>query len=209
MSQHDDPSRTRHGKEDIAVENTPESDIENIQEGSENQASAGETSADAAAVADELAARLKHAETEAEQYREQALRAQAEMENVRKRAQRDVESARKFAIEKFATELLGVCDSLELGLQAAEASHGDFDKLKEGMDMTHRMLVSSMEKVGVEPIDPAGETFNPEYHEAVSTQPTNDLAPNTVASVMQKGYVLNGRVLRAAMVTVAKPAEES
>ena len=130
------------------------------------------------------------------------------MENIRKRSQRDVEAAKKFAIEKFATELLGVRDSLELGLKAAEDNAGDFDKLKEGMDMTHRMLASSMEKVGIEAINPEGETFNPEFHEAVSTQPTDELPANSVAAVMQKGYTLNGRVLRAAMVTVAKPADQ-
>jgi molecular chaperone GrpE len=100
-----------------------------------------------------------------------------------------------------------VRDSLELGLKAAEEHSGDYDKLKEGMDMTVRMLVSSMEKVGIEAIDPKGEAFNPEFHEAVSTQPSEELEPNTVAEVMQKGYTLNGRVLRAAMVVVAKPAD--
>src|SRR5699024_10184160 len=115
--------------------------------------------------------------------------------------------ARKFAIEKFAAELLGVRDSLELGLLAAEDNHGDFDKLKEGLEMTHRMLASSMEKSGIEVINPEGETFNPQYHEAVSTQPTDDLTPNVIASVLQKGYTLNGRVLRPARVVVAKSSD--
>ena len=173
-----------------------------------------ETAAEADAVlagdqdVETLTAELEAARADAEKYRDQAVRAHAEMENVRKRAQRDVESARKFAIEKFASELLGVRDSLELGLKAAEDNAGDFDKLKEGMDMTHRMLASSMEKVGIEAINPEGETFDPEFHEAVSTQPTDELPANSVAAVMQKGYTLNGRVLRAAMVTVAKPADK-
>lgn len=206
MSQHDE-RQTPHGEQDAAAENTPQPDIERVQDGSEDYVDAGESSADSVAETDELSAQLEQAQAEAEQYRDQAARAQAELENVRKRAQRDVESARKFAIEKFASELLGVQDSLELGLKSAEEHHGDFDKLKEGMEMTHRMLASSMEKVGIEVINPEGETFNPEYHEAVSTQPTDEMAPNTVASVMQKGYTLNGRVLRAAMVTVAKPSD--
>ena len=173
-----------------------------------------ETAAEADAVlagdsdVETLAAELEAARADAEKYRDQAVRAAAEMENIRKRSQRDVEAAKKFAIEKFATELLGVRDSLELGLKAAEDNAGDFDKLKEGMDMTHRMLASSMEKVGIEAINPEGETFNPEFHEAVSTQPTDELPANSVAAVMQKGYTLNGRVLRAAMVTVAKPADQ-
>jgi molecular chaperone GrpE len=206
MSQ-DEKHNTPHGKTDSAAENTPQPDIEGIQTGTEEYVDAGEATADSIAETDELQAELDQARAEAEQYRDQAVRAHAEMENVRKRAQRDVESARKFAIEKFASELLGVRDSLELGLKAAEEHSGDYDKLKEGMDMTVRMLVSSMEKVGIEAIDPKGEAFNPEFHEAVSTQPSEELEPNTVAEVMQKGYTLNGRVLRAAMVVVAKPAD--
>ncbi|MGN8159278.1 nucleotide exchange factor GrpE [Salinisphaera sp. RV14] len=207
MSQHDE-RQTPHGERDSAAANRPQPDIKQVQDGPEDQVDTGEASADGMAETDALSAELEQARADAEKYRDQAVRAAAELENVRKRAQRDVESARKFAIEKFATELLGVRDSLELGLKAAEENQGDFEKLKEGMDMTYRMLASSMEKVGIEPINPEGETFNPEYHEAVSTQPSDELAPNTVASVMQKGYMLNGRVLRAAMVTVAKPAGE-
>lgn len=207
MSQHDERGTPR-GEQDSAAGNTPRPDIETVQDGSEDHVDSDGASADSLSETRELIAELEQARGEAEQYRDQAVRAHAEMENVRKRAQRDVESARKFAIEKFASELLGVRDSLELGLQAAESNHGDFDKLKEGMEMTYRMLASSMEKVGIEAINPEGEPFNPEFHEAVSTQPTDDLAPNTVASVMQKGYMLNGRVLRAAMVTVAKPTGE-
>ena len=138
---------TPHGETDSAAENTPQPDIEGIQTGTEEYVDAGEATADSIAETDELQAELDQARAEAEQYRDQAVRAHAEMENVRKRAQRDVESARKFAIEKFASELLGVRDSLELGLKAAEEHSGDYDKLKEGMDMTVRMLVSSMEKV--------------------------------------------------------------
>ena len=207
MSQQD-KSNTPHDEQDSAAENTAQPDVEGVQTGSEDFVDAGESTADSVSETDELQAALDQAQAEAEQYRDQAVRAHAEMENVRKRAQRDVESARKFAIEKFASELLGVRDSLELGLKAAEEQSGDYDKLKEGMDMTVRMLVSSMEKVGIEAVDPKGETFNPEFHEAVSTQPSDELEPNTVADVMQKGYTLNGRVLRAAMVVVAKPAGE-
>lgn len=207
MSQQDKP-RTPHDEQDSAAENRPEPDVEEAQTGSEDFVDAGENTADSISETDELQAELEQARAEAEQYRDQAVRAHAEMENVRKRAQRDVESARKFAIEKFAGDLLGVRDSLELGLKAAEEHSGDFEKLKEGMEMTERMLASSMEKAGIEAINPEGETFNPELHEAVSTQPSDELKPNTVARVMQKGYTLNGRVLRAAMVVVAKPSGE-
>lgn len=152
---------------------------------------------------DDLDTQLENARAEAESYRDQALRAHAEAENVRKRAERDVEAARKFALERFATELLGVRDSLELGLQAAREDAGA-DKLKEGMELTARMLAQAMEKFGVEVIDPRGEAFDPSYHEAMSVQESGEHEPNTVLSVMQKGYLLNGRVLRPAMVLVSK-----
>lgn len=202
-------SNTPHDEQDTAAENAPQPDVEQVQTGDEDFIAAGEATADSVAETDELQAALDQAQAEAGQYRDQAVRAHAEMENVRKRAQRDAESARKFAIERFAGDLLGVRDSLELGLKAAAEHSGDFDKLKEGMEMTERMLASSMDKAGIEAIDPQGEAFNPERHEAVSTQPSNELTPNTVASVMQKGYLLNGRVLRAAMVVVAKPVQDS
>jgi len=147
---------------------------------------------------------LQQAQEQVRQYHDQALRAAAETQNIRKRAQRDVESARKFALEKFTTELLGVRDSLELGLAAGDNEQADAAKLIEGMQLTARMLANTMEKFGVEQVDPQGETFNPELHEAVSMQETDAQAANTVVSVMQKGYTLNGRVLRAAMVVVAK-----
>ena len=203
MSQQDKP-HTPHGEQESASDDAVQPDIEAVNNGNEadQTASNGEP-----ADVETLQAALDEARAEASQYRDQAVRAMAEAENTRKRAQRDVESARKFALEKFATELLGVRDSLELGLKAAEENAGDFDKLKEGMDMTQRMLASSMEKVGIEVINPEGEVFNPEFHEAVATQPTDDLPANSVAGVMQKGYTLNGRVLRAAMVTVAKPTD--
>lgn len=170
---------------------------------------ASETQQQPASASEELQAQLDEAQSEAEQQREQLMRARAELENVRKRAERDVEAARKFALEKFATELLGVRDSLEMGLQATQEKAGDYDSLKEGMELTERMLRSSMEKFGIEAIDPSGETFNPEFHEAMTTQETGDQPPNTVLSVLQKGYLLNGRVLRPAMVVVSKaPSDE-
>lgn len=157
--------------------------------------------------ADEVAAlreALNQMSDEADRYRDQALRAAAEADNVRKRAQRDVESARKFALEKFAGELLAVRDSLEMGLQVGADQQADAGHLIEGMELTGRMLASAMEKFDIEQVNPMGEVFDPELHEAVSTQETDAQAPNTVTTVVQKGYTLNGRVLRAAMVVVAR-----
>lgn len=129
------------------------------------------------------------------------LRAAAEMENVRKRASRDVENAHKFALERFGKELLGVRDSLEMGLVAAESA--DTDSLREGSVATLKLLATVMQQFGIEQIDPEGEPFDPEFHEAISMQPAEDAEPGSVVSVVQKGYSLNGRLLRPAMVIVA------
>lgn len=135
--------------------------------------------------------------------RDTALRAQAEMENLRKRTRRDIENAHKYALEKFVNELLPIIDSLELGLSAAEKAD-NVDDLLEGMNLTLKMFSAALDKFGVKTIDPQGEKFNPEQHEAVSMQEIEGSEPNTVVSVMQKGYELNGRLVRPAMVMVAK-----
>ena len=131
------------------------------------------------------------------------LRAAAELDNVRKRAARDMENARKYALERFATELLAVRDSLEMGLQAAEAA-GVAD-LIEGNRATLKQLASTMERFGVTEVDPLGEPFDPTLHEAMTVQPSAEVEPDTVLNVFQKGYTLNGRLLRPARVVVAAP----
>ena len=130
------------------------------------------------------------------------LRTAAELENVRKRAARDVENARRFALERFATELLGVCDSLEMGLAAGEGT--DAAALLEGSRATHKQLLATLERFGVAVLDPEGEPFDPEYHEAMTMQPSADVEPGSVLTVFQKGYTLNGRLLRPARVVVAQ-----
>ncbi len=131
-------------------------------------------------------------------------RAQAEIQNIRRRAEQDVEKAHKFGLEKFATELLPVVDSLE---RAIEASQGDEEKVKairEGVEMTLGLFLSSLEKFNVEQLNPQGEVFNPEHHQAMSMVPAEGVETNTVVTVVQKGYLLNGRLVRPAMVMVAK-----
>jgi molecular chaperone GrpE len=137
---------------------------------------------------------------------ERYLRAAAELDNVRKRAARDVENARKFAIERFATELLAVKDSLEMGLAAA-AENTDVDSLLEGSRTTLKQLASALERFGIEEVDPEGEPFDPHLHEAMTTQPSAEVEPDTVLTVYQKGYTLNGRLLRPARVVVAAAAD--
>lgn len=136
---------------------------------------------------------------------EMVLRVQAEMENVRRRAARDVENASKYALEKFARDLLGVVDNLERALaQPAEAGSA----LREGVELTLQSLVSTLERFGISQLNPQGQVFNPEQHEAMSIIEQSDAEPNTVVNVLQKGFLLNGRLLRPAMVIVSKAASQ-
>ena len=132
-----------------------------------------------------------------------ALRATAELENIRKRASRDVEKAHKYALEQFVNGLLPVLDSMELGFNASQSAE-DIEGLREGMELTLKMLFDCLEKFGVHAIDPAGEKFDPNRHEAVSMQELEGRDSGQIVSVMQKGYELNGRLVRPAMVVVAK-----
>lgn len=145
----------------------------------------------------QLAAALEKADANWELY----LRSQAEIENVRRRAEKDLGNAHKFGVEKFASELLGVKDSLELGLSVEDA---DAEKLREGTELTLKMLTQMMEKFNITAVDPVGESFDPNLHQAMTMQESSEHAPNTVIAVMQKGYLLNDRLMRPAMVIVAK-----
>ncbi|GAA3974962.1 nucleotide exchange factor GrpE [Allohahella marinimesophila] len=135
---------------------------------------------------------------------EQMLRIQAEMQNVQRRADSDVERARKFALERFVKELLPVVDSLEKALEAEPGDSQSEAVMREGVEMTLGLLVNALKKFDVEPINPVGSPFNPELHEAMSMVANPDMAPNSVMAVLQKGYTLSGRLLRPAMVIVAK-----
>lgn len=146
-------------------------------------------------------AALAAAESKASEHWDRYLRAAAELENVRKRAVRDVEKARKFALERFGKELLAVRDTLEMGIAAAE--NATAESLLEGKNATLKLLASTMQQFGIEQVDPVGEPFDPELHEAISVQPSDDVEPGSVMTVVQKGYTLNGRLLRPAMVIVA------
>lgn len=144
---------------------------------------------------------LEQAESKAAENWERYLRTAAEPENVRKRATRDVENAHRFALERFGRELLAVKDSLEMSLAAAE--NASVESILEGSEATLKILSGTMQQFGIEELDPAGEPFDPEFHEAISMQPSTDVEPGSVATVVQKGYSLNGRLLRPAMVIVA------
>lgn len=152
----------------------------------------------------ELAQLQSRLESIGNEHKEQLLRMQAELENSRRRAAQDVEKAHKFALEKFVTELLPVKDSLELGLAASTGTDDAVAKLREGMELTLKMLASCLEKFGVQEVDPYGKPFNPEQHQAMSMQESAQHEANTVMMVMQKGYLLNERLIRPAMVVVSK-----
>ncbi len=144
-------------------------------------------------------------ETQLEELKEALLRSQADVQNGRRRAERDIENAHKYAIEKFIKDLLAVLDSMERALELAATTDGFDMAMLEGTQMTHKLLLDTVSKHGVEAIDPVGERFDPQQHEAMSMVESEGQEPNTVTAVMQKGYKLEGRVIRAAMVVVTKP----
>ena len=137
-----------------------------------------------------------------EQLKDEKLRVFAELDNIRKRAQRDVEQAHRYALEKFAAELLPVKDSLDLGVE--NAGKADAAALAEGQAATQRLLAKAMEKAGIVDLNPVGEPFDANLHEAMAAQPSETAEPNSVLAVIQRGYTLNGRLLRAARVIVAR-----
>jgi len=151
-----------------------------------------------------LQKQLAQAEKKAAENWDKVLRIQAEMENLKRRTQKDLDSAHKYGLEKFAKELLSVMDSLELGIQAASSDVPEIVKLKEGSELTIKQFENVFAKFNIEAIDPEGQPFNPEFHQAMTMVPSPDVEPNTVINVFQKGYILNGRLLRPAMVVVSQ-----
>jgi molecular chaperone GrpE len=149
-------------------------------------------------------AALLDANQRAEENWEKFLRTQAELENLKRRSEKDLQNAHRFAIEKFARELLAVADSLELGLSVDTTEVPEVQKLREGMELTLKQLSDTFAKFGLLVINPVGEKFNPELHQAMAMQPTDEAESNTVIKVFQKGYTLNDRLLRPAMVVVAQ-----
>ncbi len=170
---------------------TVETDTIEITEGEDNS------------IEEQLRVNLEVAMKKAEENLELAQRTQADMENLRKRTSRDIENAHKFALEKFVNELLPVIDILVLGIQASESA-SDSDSMVEGMNLTLKKFTDTLEKFGVGVIDPQGEKFNPDRHDAVSMAESDEYESGNIMSVLQKGYELNGRLIRPAMVVVVK-----
>ena len=163
--------------------------------------------AEPAVATDELSAlqqQLATAVAAAQEEKDRALRSAAEMENLRRRSAQDVEKAHKFALEKFAGELLPVIDSLERALELADRDNETLKPMMEGVELTLRAMLTTVGKFGVEQVNPMGDAFDPNRHQAISMVENGNVAPNSVMAVMQKGYELNGRVIRPAMVMVAR-----
>jgi len=154
----------------------------------------------------ELELAVATAQSTVNDQKDSVIRAKAEVDNIRRRAAQDVEKARKFALEKFAGEMLTTVDNLERALQSIDKEDESKKGVIEGIELTLQGLISSLEKFGVKAVDPQDQPFNPELHQAMSMQEVEGAAPNTVIAVMQKGYELNGRLVRPAMVMVSKAA---
>ncbi len=181
---------------DQAEETTVASEATTEQAGAESEAVSSE----------DLSLMLEDARSRADEHWDQLMRLRAEMENLRKRQERDLANAHKFALERFVNELLPVVDSMELGVSAAKEEGADIGKLLEGSDLTLKLFSDVMEKFNVVPVNPEGEPFNPELHQAMSIVPRDDVPANTVVTVVQKGYTLNERLVRPAMVMVSQAA---
>lgn len=151
-----------------------------------------------------LVAENDNLKLELDKAKDQAVRAMAEMQNVSRRAKQDVEKAHKFGLEKFAGDVLAVADNLERALTSMDADDDHLKTAREGIELTHKALLDALTRHSVEQINPTGEPFNPEFHQAMAMVPNPDMEPNTVMEVFQPGYTLNGRLLRPAMVVVAK-----
>ena len=140
--------------------------------------------------------------------KENVLRAAAEVQNIRRRAEQDIEKAHKFALEKFATDLLAVLDSLERGIEVSDPADEKIRPMREGMELTYKLFLDTLKRFQVERIDPLGQPFNPEQQQAMAMEESNQAEPNSVLKVFQCGYVMNGRLLRPAMVVVSKAPSE-
>jgi len=183
----------------MSNKHVPQENLDEKQATAEQEIDSESTASD-----EHLQQHLAEAEAKAKEHWDQLLRVKAEQENLRRRHEREVQNAHKYALERFAQELLPVIDSLELGAEAAAGEGATMEKVREGTELTLKMLLSTIEKFGIQAVHPEGEPFNPEYHQAMSMLESPEHAANTVMNVMQKGYTLNERLIRPAMVVVSK-----
>ncbi|RTR37462.1 nucleotide exchange factor GrpE [Shewanella canadensis] len=197
-----DSSKAKQNQVDEAVEGEIITDNEN--ETVTGEASLMDELTQANFRVEELEQALAAATAKVDEQKDSVIRAAAEVDNIRRRAAIDVEKARKFALEKFANELLPVIDNMERALQGTDAEAEATKAVYEGVELTLKSFIGTVEKFGLKVVNPQGEPFNPEHHQAIGMQPSPDFPANTVMMVMQKGYTLNERLLRPAMVMVSQ-----
>lgn len=187
--------------------NHDQNPLDELQEDQVDISSTRESTADGSPVSiSALQEEIENLKNELTQAKEQSLRVQAEMQNVRRRAQQDVEKAHKFGLEKFVGDLLPVADNLERTVSAASEDKADLQTLVEGVELTLKSLMDALKRQQVETVNPEGEPFDPQFHQAMAAVENRDVEPNTVLNVYQHGYTLHGRLVRPAMVVVSKTA---
>lgn len=193
-----DPSKAKENQTDEAIEG------EILTETGSEDAGLMDELTQANFRVDELEQALIEANAKIEEQKDSVTRAAASEANIRRRASQDVEKAHKFSLEKFANELLPVIDNMERALHGTDAEAEASKAIYEGVELTLKSFVSTVDKFGLKEVNPQGEAFNPEHHQAIGMQPSPDFPANTVMMVMQKGYILNDRLLRPAMVMVSQ-----
>jgi molecular chaperone GrpE len=200
---------TNESKNENGAELTPEQIVEDSIKQAEEQVEASDANEAISAEQEkinELELALVVAKSTVNDQKDSVIRAKAEVDNVRRRSAQDVEKARKFALDKFAAELLPVVDNLERAIESVDKEDEGQKGLAEGVELTLQSMMAALDKFGVKVVDPLDQPFNPELHQAMSMQEIENVAPNTVIAVMQRGYELNGRLVRPAMVMVSKAA---
>ncbi len=196
-------SNRKKNVSDFKADNqTAEEQIPTVEEALENAEEALDQAEET--VTEDITALLAESRVEADKHKDMALRIQADMENLRRRTRIDIESAHKYALDKFVNALIPAMDSMEMGMEASGKEDATLESLREGIDMTFKQLIDVLGQFNVERVDPKGEKFNPELHEALTMIPSPDHESNTVVDVIQKGYTLNERLVRAARVIVAQ-----
>ena len=200
MSEQD---KSRDPEQDAAQKQAEEVAQAAVEQAREEQGDVGDEASDTSPEA-EIAALSQELEQARKALGEADVRAQAEIQNMRRRAERDVTAAHKFALEKFAGEVINVADSLERALTSLDADNEALTPAREGTQLTLKVLLDTFGRFNIEQLDPRGDTFNPELHEAMAMVPQPDAAPNSIIEVLEKGYTLNGRLLRPARVVVAR-----
>ncbi|MRI31778.1 nucleotide exchange factor GrpE [Endozoicomonas sp. OPT23] len=190
--------------EDVTVETAAQEAVAEEQQAEQVEEAVVDALEGTVETGDDLAQQLEAMTEEMAKVKDQALRAVAEAQNIKRRAEQDVEKAHKFALEKFVDALVPVVDSLEKGIESAEQAEGAHEALVEGMNLTLKQFLDALGRFKVEQENPEGQPFDPNFHQAMSMIPNPDVEPNTVLNVFQKGYKLNGRLVRPAMVVVSK-----